>query len=126
MAGELMARGEAQVRRLAALYALLDYQNMVSPCHLEAALALWQYAEESTWLIFGDNTGDPIAGTILQAIKTYSILTDTDINNLFGRNKPAGQLNVAKNYLQQWGLIHFETQLTDGRPVTVWKLGPTP
>ncbi len=68
MAGALLARGEAHVMRLSALYAVLDGQAAIDLVHLRAGLSLWQYAEESTRLIFGDTLGNPIADTILRAL----------------------------------------------------------
>jgi hypothetical protein len=49
MVGAITARGEAQVMRLACLYALLDCSNIIKAVHLEAALALWEYAEASAY-----------------------------------------------------------------------------
>src|SRR5207248_589532 len=40
LAGTLMARGEAQLMRLAALYSLLDRSATIDRVHLKAALAL--------------------------------------------------------------------------------------
>ena len=57
MAGALLARAEAHVMRLSAIYCVLDGQNAIELDHLKAALALWQYAESSTRLIFGDSLG---------------------------------------------------------------------
>src|SRR5437763_14431983 len=59
--GAVTSRAEAQVMRLACLYALLDCSTVISRKHLEAALALWQYCENSARFIFGDDLGDPVA-----------------------------------------------------------------
>ena len=45
LAGTLLGRAEAQVMRLAGLYAVLDGLGEVATVHLKAALALWEYAE---------------------------------------------------------------------------------
>ena len=42
LVGAISARAEAQVLRLSCLYALLDCSSVISSCHLEAALAVWQ------------------------------------------------------------------------------------
>jgi hypothetical protein len=47
MFGKAVARARAQVLRLSCLYALLDHSSQVRRPHLEAALALWQYCEDS-------------------------------------------------------------------------------
>jgi len=67
--GSIVARAEAHVVRLALIYALLDSRNEIDPAHLEAALALWRYAEQSARYIFGDTLGDPVADTILTALR---------------------------------------------------------
>jgi len=45
--GATTSRGEAQVMRLAVLYALLDRSPVIEPAHLQAALAVWEHAEAS-------------------------------------------------------------------------------
>src|SRR5262249_39069049 len=44
LVGSITARAEAQVCRLALLYALLDRSEAIGRPHLDAALALWKYA----------------------------------------------------------------------------------
>src|SRR5205085_11128697 len=67
--GKVTARGRAQVVRLSCLYALLDRSQLVRRVHLEAALALWEYCEESARLLFGDTTGNREADRILKALR---------------------------------------------------------
>src|SRR5262249_32262647 len=45
--GSITSRAEAQTMRLACVYALLDASSVVSAEHLLAALAVWQYCEDS-------------------------------------------------------------------------------
>ena len=59
LAGALLGRAEAQVMRLAGLYALLDGTSAVDTAHLKAALAIWEYAESSTKQISGTTLGIP-------------------------------------------------------------------
>jgi len=61
--GAVTSRAEAQVMRLACIYALLDRETEVRKVHLEAALAVWNYCEASARYIFGDALGDPLADT---------------------------------------------------------------
>jgi hypothetical protein len=59
--GALLARGEAQVMRIAGLYALLDCSHNIQLRHLKAALALWDYSQASVQRIFsGRATTSPI------------------------------------------------------------------
>jgi hypothetical protein len=45
--GAILARAEAQVMRLACLYAAMEQSRMVTPQHLMAAVALWEYCAAS-------------------------------------------------------------------------------
>lgn len=121
--GALTARGEAYVMRLAGLYALLDGLAEIDRVHLTAALALWEYAEHSARQIFGDATGDPIADTILRAIRASGELSDSQLSDLLGRHVSAARLGRAKAALVAGGLIHPEAIGTGGRPRTVWRVG---
>ena len=81
MLGMVTSRAEAQVMRLAVVYALLDLEKWVRPDHLNAALAFWDYCDASAGYIFGDSLGDPDAEKLLAAIREAgeSGLTVTDI-----------------------------------------------
>ena len=67
--GALTSRAEAQVMRLACLYALLDMSVVVRQPHLEAALAVWSYVEASVRHVFGNALGDACADEILRALE---------------------------------------------------------
>jgi len=123
LAGALLGRAEAQTRRLAALYALLDCKDTVNQEALHAAVALWDYAVASVYWIFGDSAGYAVADTILQALRIRGGLSDTDINTLFGRNVSAGQLAKAKTFLEAGGKIHKKVEETGGRHKVIWYAG---
>ncbi|MEX5213636.1 MAG: YfjI family protein [Nitrospiraceae bacterium] len=122
MAGALLARAEAHVMRIAGLYSVLDGSGQIDAPHLEAGLALWQHAEQSTRRIFGDTLGDPVADTILRALGTATELTDSEISDLFGRNVAAIRLEHAKSVLLASGLVQCITVETTGRPRKIWRL----
>src|SRR5262249_45617354 len=92
--GAVVGRAETQVIRLALVYALLDAMHQIDVVHLDAAMAVWAYCEESATRIFGDSLGDPVADEILLALRRSGSMTRTDIHNLFGRNRPADQIGV--------------------------------
>jgi hypothetical protein len=123
------SRAEAQVMRVACLYALLDQCHTVREPHLDAALALWKYCEDSTRFIFGDRLGDPTADQILAVLRAAreSGMTQTEISESFGRNKPAAEIARALNVLQGLALIRKQIESTEGRSATrwfaVWKVG---
>jgi hypothetical protein len=123
MFGAVTGRSEAQVRRLAALYAVLDESSEIDPHHLEAALALWQYAEDSARYIFGDATGDPVADTIHAALKGAGTngMSRTDISNLFKRHVSAERIGQALAFLLETGRAERkQNRHTGGRPSEWW------
>jgi DNA-binding transcriptional ArsR family regulator len=120
--GAVTSRAEAHVTRLSCIYALLDRSPMVKSAHLEAAIAFWQYAEDSARFIFGDALGDPVADEILKALKANKEgMTRTDIRDLFGRNKGAQEIARALDALTEHGLVRSEQDKTNpGRPAERW------
>lgn len=118
--GAITSRAEAQVMRLAAIYAVLDETPNLSIDHLNAALAIWRYLEESAAYIFGDALGDPIADTILRALRASGEMTQTEIANLFGRNQRAARIDQALGMLLSAGKVSRAHRETGGRPAVVW------
>ena len=66
--GAATSRAEAQVLRLSAIYAALDRTPLIDACHLEAALAVWDYCRDSARLLFDTAPIDPTAQRISQAL----------------------------------------------------------
>lgn len=123
MLGAMIARSEAQVTRLALIYALLDHSAVIRVEHLEAALALWDYAETSAAYIFGDRLGDPVADGIAAALrKTESSgLTRTEISSALGRNRTAAEIDRALEFLKASDLaVSAPDDDTGGRPAERW------
>ena len=122
--GSVTSRAEAQTMRLAMLYALLDCSSQIRREHLEAALALWQYAEDSARYIFGSATGDKLADEIFAALQGTgeSGLTRTDISGLFKRNRSASEINRALRLLFETGKAQMKHEMADGakRPTERW------
>jgi hypothetical protein len=122
--GAVVGRAEAQALRLSALYAVTAGSGSIELEHLEAALALWDYAEESARYIFGDATGDSIADQILDALRAAGKegLTRTQIRDLFKRHKSADLINRALDLLVSIGRIRRRSEATSGRPTERWFL----
>jgi hypothetical protein len=119
--GAVTSRAEAQVIRLAMLYALLDQSGFIQPPHLEAALAVWEYAEGSARYIFGGSLGNPLADEILRALRAApSGLARTEISGLFKRNKDAQTLSLALDLLAREGYAQCRYEQTEGRPIEIW------
>jgi len=120
--GAVTARAEAYVVRLALIYAALDAARSISVPHLEAALECWRYAEQSARFIFGDALGDPIADTILAALRQQPDgMTGTDIRDLFHRHAKPSQLERALQRLLTEGFATRRPEETGGRPTIRWR-----
>jgi hypothetical protein len=70
LTGALTSRAEAHSMRLAMIYALLDGASSIELEHLEAALALWDYAARSTEWALGDATG--LTGAARRALDSHN------------------------------------------------------
>ena len=122
--GAATARAEAQTLRLALTYAQLDAAAHVEQQHLEAALALWRYADDSAEYLFGGLDGiefDPIAQKILTAL-AGGPKRQTEIVDLFSRNLKSCRLQTALADLRERRLIKATKRRTTGRPYTEWEL----
>lgn len=121
MIGAITSRAEAQVMRLALLYALLDRAEAIGRVHIEAALAFWRYAEASAEYIFGASLGDPDADTLLAALRAQADgMTRDQIINLFGRHRQRAQIERVLGKLVALDLAHAVQQPTGGRPAERW------
>jgi hypothetical protein len=119
--GALCGRGEAQVTRLAMIYALLDRSGTIKSKHLQAALAIWNYVEASVRYTFGDPVGDATADTILAALRFQPEgLSRTNISNLFARHRNAAEITRALDQLQKLGHAQVVASNTDGRNEHRW------
>jgi hypothetical protein len=121
--GSMTARAEANVTRLALIYALLDQSTLIQPIHLRAALALWAYAENSARYIFREMTGNEDADAIVEALITSPEgLTRTDVSQFFGRHKTSEVIGQALDLLISLGKVKKEKVPTEGRSKDVYKL----
>jgi len=121
--GAITARAEAQVTRLACIYALLDRSVVIKPSHLKAALAVWTYCEASVKYIFQNVVGDPLANKIIGALSTRPQgIKKSEIHNELGNNYSGDRLNDALEELKGAGLVDKRTIKTTGRPSEIWYL----
>ncbi len=116
--GSLLARSEAHVARLSALYALLDQSKTIDVEHLESALALWDFVEASTRTIFANRTGSDAADRIRAELLPGQSLALSEIREqIFANHISAGRLADALKLLVKLEEITITTDTaTGGRP----------
>ena len=127
IAGQISARAEAHTIRLALTYALLDNAPEIHPPHLDAALALWDYAARSATWALERTTSDPLAQQIHGALQhAPDGLTRTQLRDLLHRNPSTAQLDRALTALVHDGKATSQRVLTNGRPAELWTAAPAP
>lgn len=115
LAGSIINRAEAQTLRLALIYALLDGAELIAENHLQAALAMWNYAQESALYIFGDRVADPLEEKVLAALKAGP-LTATELSAALNRHVPRERLQPLLQQLEGQQRISIQKQKNAGRP----------
>jgi hypothetical protein len=122
--GNVTTRAEAQVLRLSMLYALLDESDSIDVEHLEAALAVWRYSEDSARWAFGSSLGNATADELLAALRHVKPqgMSATDIHALFSKNRRGTDLREALGLLERLGMARFVKSAAKGRgrPAVVW------
>ena len=122
MVGTILGRAETHVLRLGALYAVMDRSRTIEPPHLFAALSLWDYAESSARLIFGDASGDRVLDTLVSALRNAGDggLTRTEIRDLFSGHTKSNEVERALMTLLSQGSASRTSEETGGRPIERW------
>jgi hypothetical protein len=125
IAGAICARAEAHTIRLALIYALADGQRTINTEHLQAALALWDYAARSaSWTLQGA-TGDPLAEQIHAQLAGHpGGLTRSQISDTLQHNQPATAIQRALDTLLLAGRASRTQIPTAGRPAELWSATP--
>lgn len=121
--GHVTSRGEAQVMRLGAIYALLDASDIIRPEHHYAAMALWSYSEQSARWIFGTATGDKNADKILAALKQAGRegMTRKEIGDtVFMRHLPSAALGDSLRIAGETGQAVCKLVRTNGPTAERW------
>jgi hypothetical protein len=119
--GQITARAEAHIIRLALIYTLTDGQRQIATTHLTAALALHDYAARSAaWALTG-TTGQPLAEQIHTILRAHpGGLTRSQISQALNHNQPAGQIDHALHALHAAGRVTATQIPTGGRPAQLW------
>ncbi len=119
--GAITSRAEAHVVRVACLYAILDCSPVIRKQHLLAALAVWDYVEESVRHIFGELLGDPIADAIDRVLRARPAgMTRTEIRGLLGHHVSGDGIDRALAFLEASGRARRQSDATTGRYAERW------
>jgi len=123
-AGAIINRSETHVLHLAMIYAVLDGSTIINEYHLEAALAAWDYCEQSALYIFGDHESDPIAEKIIRGLKNGPLSTTAIHSEIFNRNTKANRINDVLHDLILRGKVVPSEERNEhgGRPRTIYSL----
>ena len=108
--------------RISAIYALLDKSRLIRREHLEAAIALWEYCDQSARWIFGTTTGDRNADKILRTLHhSPKGMTKTEISaEIFSRHTPSAEIDEALRLLYGLKMVDYQTESTEGAPLQRW------
>jgi len=123
MVGAATSRAEAQVRRIAAIYALMDERDEVCIQHLRAAIAVWKFCFHSAKYIFGGRSTlglDDRLQQILQSAKGG--LTRTEISAALNHHHSGNAIGSALERLREQGFAARREQSTKGRTAERWFL----
>ena len=135
LAGSMTSRGSAMVQRMALIYAMLDVplketlgrevlagHPVIRPEHLKAALAVWDYCEESAIQLFGGKSDSRCGEKILKLLRENGDMTTTELN----RHLSPGQKSAAKPALEalekQGVIVVAKQQGKRGAPTLIWSL----
>jgi hypothetical protein len=127
---EVVERVAAQVLRLSMVYALLDGTATIQAEHLRAALALWDYSEESARIIFTQEVPDPLADKVLEKLRQagQAGLNRKQLHAAFDNHLEAKKLIDALAKLRDKGQAWCEVDKPagGGRPAERWRAGQRP
>lgn len=121
LAGSVINRAEAQTLRLALVYALLDGKGHIDKNHLQSALAMWNYAQESALYIFRNKEKNSHEQKILEAL-SKGPLSATELSKIFNGHLAKERLQPILEQLEARQKISVERQKTAGRSRIILRL----
>ena len=118
--GAMVARGESIVLRLALIYALFDQSNEIRTVHIEAALAVWQYNEDSVSALFKQKTGGSLTDRLYDLLGRGPMTTKEFYKHI---SVPAEKLREALQQLVAIGRVTTKKLPQRGarRPPEQWQ-----
>jgi len=121
--GAITDRAEAQVRRLALVYAVMDKLRCVRLAHLHAAVEIWRYCEESAAYLFEDAPMGGLEVRVEKALRRRRGWTArTDLHRALKGRVTSYRLDRAVASLIESEAIKARTLNTRGRPRTEYRV----
>jgi hypothetical protein len=118
----ILARGDAHIVRLSLLYALLDKSREIRSEHLRAAIAFWDYCEDSVVYLFGEAV-DPSDDRILRKLAGGPLTTDEIRRHVFGGNKTAAWVEARLKALAEKKKVRAGTKdMKTKKNLAAWHL----
>ena len=120
--GGMVNRAEAQVRRLAMVYALLDCRGEVDTPHLLAALDLWRYCEATAGYLFGGATqkqDNELTDLVALIRESGGTMTLREIREKRRKYRPAGAAEAIVEKLVAAGMARWDEIPTATKPKVV-------
>jgi len=120
--GSVINRSEAQLRRLAMIYALIDKKSEIDIPHLKSARAFWEYAEASAKYIFSGHDDD---NSLREKIITFlrkGEKSKSELHKAFNNNIAAKKMNDALAELIDSEIIESKEESTGPKPKTIYSL----
>jgi hypothetical protein len=119
--GAVTSRAEAQVMRVALVYALLESSETIKTQHLRAALAVWDYCLASAKFIFKGNFASNLEDKLLSMLRSSAGgLTRTQISGGLQRHTDSDRIDRALFGLSEKGCVEMQTEQSRGRPIKRW------
>ncbi len=128
--GAATGRAEAQVLRLSLIYALLDCALEIRIEHLEAALEVWRYCQDTAAYLFDKSTGhrdaDRILSVLEKATSDGGAMTKTELHAGLNNHLTADSMNEALAVLDEQELVQAWSVETGGRRAEMFRVAYRP
>ena len=118
--GAILGRAEPQLLRLAMLAALCRCEDRVDVEDLAAAIALWEYVDQTVHMLFGA-CEDPLVARVIDAIRAAPGISRSTLHRQTAKTMLAPRFVAVLERAAATGAVESERVETGGRPREVWR-----
>jgi hypothetical protein len=104
------------------IYAILDCRTCINENHLQAALAVWDYAKQTVRRIFGHMKGSSVAEKIYDFILISGEVGMREIYDHVNRNVSSKEIYIIIHSLEGQGLVRTFTEKSGSKMIQKVKL----